>query len=65
VVEPVRKHRVAELRRGRLEVVRPDVGDGHPHARCDERLRHAEPDFAPASGDEGDLALDVPHVPTL
>ena len=28
---------------------------------ADERLGHAEPDSAPASGDEGDLAFDVPH----
>ncbi len=53
---------VAELRRRALEVVGADVGDRHAHACSEERLGHAEPDSAPASGDEGDFALDVPHA---
>ena len=46
--------------RRRLEVVGADVCDRHPHACRDERLRHAEPDSAAASGDEGDSALRRP-----
>ncbi len=64
-VEQDRVHVSVERRRRGLEVVGPYVGDRHAHACRDERLRHAEPDAAPASGDESDSALDVPHARDL
>ena len=64
-VELDRMYVTADLPHRGLEVIGSYVGDRDAHACRGEGLGHSEPDPAPAPGDEGDPAFDVPHARDL